>query len=91
MPVTIYTRKYYVYVQIDPRTWLPFLYGKGSGNRLHDHMKETLENTINKRKFYKIRKLKKLGLEPIIMKHKEGMTSNDALVLENLMIFPGKY
>ena len=87
MPDTIYTHhKYYVYVYIDPRTWLPFYYGKGCGDRLHDHLRETLETTINKRKFYRIRKLKRLSLEPILFKHKEGMNEDDAKALEIQMI-----
>ena len=86
MPNSIYTPKYYVYVYIDPRTWLPFLYGKGCDDRLYTHLTETLENTINKRKFYRIRKLKRLGLEPIIFKHKEKMTEDDAYAFEDLMI-----
>lgn len=57
---------YYIYVYIDPRNNLPFYVGKGSGDRKFHHLNETLETTDNREKFYKIQKLKSIGLFPII-------------------------
>ena len=57
---------YYIYVYIDPRNNLPFYVGKGSGDRKFHHLNETLETTDNREKFYKIQKLKSIGLLPII-------------------------
>ena len=88
MPARIYSTEkvYYTYIYLDPRDWVPFLYGKGKDDRLHDHLKETINNTCNKRKFYRIAKLKRLGLQPIIMKHKKGLPEKTAYDLERDII-----
>jgi hypothetical protein len=59
---------YYIYHYIDPRTDLPFYVGKGTGNRLFDHLTETEETTENRHKFYKIQYLRNIGLDPIVKK-----------------------
>ena len=60
------TSMYYIYEYVDPRNNLPFYIGKGSGQRKFGHLKETLESTDNKKKYFKIQKIKSLGMEPII-------------------------
>lgn len=47
---------YYVYSLIDPRNNKPFYVGNGKkeNDRHEDHFNETLENTTNRAKFYKI-------------------------------------
>jgi len=68
---------YYIYHYIDPRTNLPFYVGKGTGERLYDHLYETEDNNENRHKFYKIQFLKNNGLEPIIVKVIENITDKD--------------
>lgn len=54
---------YYVYLLLDPRkNNQPFYVGKGTGDRYNDHLFETAETTINKRKYNTIQKIKNLGL-----------------------------
>lgn len=57
---------YYVYQYLDPETNKPFYIGKGKDNRMFHHLSETLENTDNRKKFFKIQSLRNKGLEPII-------------------------
>ena len=52
----------YVYIYSDPDTHKPFYVGKGKGNRVFDHLKDTKESE-------KVKYLKRLsddGKEPII-------------------------
>lgn len=74
---------YYVYHYIDPRTMLPFYVGKGQGDRLMDHLKETEDTTDNRHKFYKIQYLITNGMDPIIVKIHDNITDeNEAYLLE---------
>jgi hypothetical protein len=57
---------YYIYEYVDPRNNLPFYIGKGSRGRKFNHLKETLESTDNRKKYFKIQKIKSLGMHPII-------------------------
>lgn len=59
------TAMFYIYALIDKRTNLPFYIGKGKiDNQRHlDHFKETIVNTDNRHKFYKIQYLKEQGYE----------------------------
>lgn len=54
---------YYVYALIDVRNNLPFYIGKGlKGNQRHlDHFKETIDNTSNRHKVFKINHLQTCG------------------------------
>jgi len=56
---------YYVYALMDIRRNLPFYIGKGliSNMRHEDHFKETINNTINKHKFYKIDFLRRNNID----------------------------
>lgn len=56
---------FYIYALLDNRTNLPFYIGKGKiENQRHlDHFKETIDNTDNRHKFYKIQYLKEQGYE----------------------------
>ena len=77
---------FYVYQYINPITSLPFYIGKGSGDRKYSHLNETLETTENKRKYYKIQSLKKLGIDPIIEEIKSFENEEDAYRFETLLI-----
>ena len=77
---------YYVYILIDPRTNKPFYVGKGKGNRAKFHLKETIETTINIRKYNKIQSILKNGLEPKIVYHAIELTEVDAYNAEANLI-----
>ena len=77
---------FYVYLYIDPRTNLPFYVGKGTGDRKFYHLEETIESTINKRKFYRIQSLRKIGLEPIIREVKTFFCEEEAYQFEEMLI-----
>lgn len=82
------TNIYYVYQYIDPNSNLPFYIGKGKegSNRHLHHLKETIEKTDNKRKVYKLQKLKSLGSEPVIQIIKSKLTEDAAYQLESSLI-----
>jgi hypothetical protein len=67
---------------IDPRTNKLFYVGKGKGNRAKSHLKETIETTINIRKYNKIQSILKNGLEPKIVYHAIELTEVDAYNVE---------
>ena len=66
--------KYYVYALIDPRTNTPFYIGKGSKNRMFDHLKDNR----GVRKQEVISQIRKDGLEPVPTKLVENLTEDDA-------------
>tara|TARA_R110000868_G_scaffold147197_5_gene368452 strand:+ start:79 stop:741 length:663 start_codon:yes stop_codon:yes gene_type:complete len=71
---------------IDPRTNEPFYVGKGKRNRAKSHLKETIETTINIRKYNKIQSILKNGLEPKIVYHAIELTEVDAYNVEAELI-----
>lgn len=77
---------FYVYQYIDPRTMLPFYIGKGTADRKYAHLKETLQTTINKRKYYRIRAIRRAGLEPIIEEIKSFIIESESYDYEELLI-----
>lgn len=79
--------QFYVYQLIDPRTNLPFYIGKGKGTRCYDHLKETYQNTENKRKYAFIKGLRNKGLEPIVEKILDNLDEGTAYYLEEVYIW----
>lgn len=77
---------YYVYMLRDPNTNQPFYIGKGKGNRAQSHLSETLETTINRRKYNKIQALKRNGLTPEIVYFAMNLSEQDAYELEATLI-----
>lgn len=78
---------YYVYVYCDPRkNNLPFYVGKGTGGRINDHLNETLEQTSNKRKHYKIESIRRDNLSPYVFKYADVLTEDQAYDLEDFLI-----
>jgi hypothetical protein len=77
----------YVYTLMDPRNNLPFYVGKGSGERCNAHVVEAKYYVKRKSpKLNKIRKLMRLGMEPIVIKLEENVSDKQALDLECLLI-----
>ena len=77
----------YVYTLVDPRNNLPFYVGKGSGERCNAHVVEAKYYVQRKSlKLNKIRKLMRLGMEPIVVKVEENVSDKQALDLECLLI-----
>lgn len=93
--------RFYVYVYLDPRKpgdfnydeyhfdYEPIYIGKGSNNKQHlRHLREAKNNRIvkNSIKFYKIKHILQLGLEPIIFKLHENITEEQSFELEKKLI-----
>jgi hypothetical protein len=86
---------YYVYVYLDPRKpgkfvydefefdFEPFYIGKGTRSRLLRHLKN--EN-INPIKVNKIKKIRSVGLEPIVKKIIENISNDESLKIEKRLI-----
>lgn len=86
---------FYVYIYLDPRKpgnynyldynfkFEPFYVGKGTKNRMYDHLHEDEITTHNIFKLRKIKKIIKDGFIPIILKIKENITEEEAFILEN--------
>lgn len=78
---------YYVYFLLDPSNfYLPFYVGKGKGERWKVHLNETVEDTINKRKYLKIQKLRRLRFEPKVYFYACDLTESEAYKIEEEQI-----
>lgn len=65
---TQYMNSYYVYILIDPRNDLPFYVGKGTRNRMYQHVVIVKRNKItnrNKHLTYKIQKILHSGFDDV--------------------------
>lgn len=77
--------EFYVYVLIDPRDDQPFYVGKGKGNRLYHHLKESqLKKKSHKNN--KIIQIHASGYGVTIKKVKENLTEKEAIDLERQLI-----
>jgi hypothetical protein len=81
---------YYVYRLIDPRNGATFYVGKGKGDRVFAHLNEAIKLDGDQdevtEKLKTIRQIKKLGLEPIHIIHRHGMTEEEAFLAEAILI-----
>ena len=81
--------KCYVYRLVDPRNGRTFYVGKGTGNRVFDHVKCGLssdENGIVPLKLKTIREIHKSGLEVIQIIQRWGLTEKEAFEIESTLI-----
>jgi len=84
--------KSYVYLLIDPSTDEPFYVGKGTGNRVFDHVKCALEEVEERNyKYEEIRRIKADGndIKHLIVRH--GLTEKVALEIESSLIDTFKF
>lgn len=89
---------FYNYVYLDPRKpgdynygdihfdFEPFYIGKGCSNRMFQHLYEKEETTYNPHKVRIINKIKKAGLEPVILKIYEKIDERTSLENEIILI-----
>lgn len=76
---------FYTYIYYDPNTNIPFFVGKGQNKRAWDHLRESIEQTDNPHKVYKIQKLLREDTPPLIYTLK-GLTEDEAYELEAFLI-----
>jgi len=74
---------YYVYVYIDPRNYEEFYYGKGKGTRKNAHLHDNSDTAKVKR----ISEIKSEGLKPIIRVIAQGLTLNEAFLIEKTLLW----
>lgn len=90
-------RRFYVYVYLDPRKkgnytydnyhfdYEPFYVGEGKKERLKSHLFESNNKDVHSYKVHKIRKIWKIGLNPIIVKLHSDLTKKEGLVIESYL------
>jgi len=84
--------KYYVYRLIDPRNGETFYVGKGTGNRVFQHVERALvEADQYSLKYERIRDIDRAGLEVLHIIHRHGMDEDTAIQVEAALIdvYPG--
>lgn len=83
--------KFYVYRLIDPRNGETFYVGKGKGNRVFEHVAESLKSIDPSDKLNRIRMIKAAGLQVGHVIHRHGMDDNTAYEVEAALIdaYPG--
>lgn len=78
--------KHYVYGLIDPRNGQVFYIGRGQGNRVFQHIKDSDNDDIKNNKINTIRDIKNAGLEVIHIIYRHGMDEKTAEAVEATLI-----
>ena len=83
--------KFYVYLLIDPKTDEPFYVGKGTGNRVFNHIQCALETETKNDKYDEIRKIYAEGnqVKHLIVRH--GLNEKTAFEIESALIDTFKF
>ena len=77
----------YVYRLIDPRDGSTFYVGRGQANRVFDHVNDALESDDHGNlRLETIRKILGLGLKPMHVIHRHGMSPDEAKLAEAVLI-----
>jgi len=80
-------RKYYVYHLIDPRDNFIFYVGKGSGNRIKQHISDAKAGKVqNAEKHRRIEDIHKAGLNVVELIVADNLTEDHAFIIERGMI-----
>lgn len=77
---------YYVYFLRDPETRQIFYVGKGTGNRVFEHLFEALMNPKSTDKLDRIRAIRLKGQEVECIIHRHGLTEKEAFEVESALI-----
>ena len=85
-PAVIEKLGYYVYLLKDPQTHKVFYVGKGTGNRIFQHLKEAMISSNSYEKLDTIRAIMQKGLPVICLIHRHGLTEKEAFEVEASLI-----
>lgn len=85
-PSVIEALQYYVYCLVDPRDNRIFYVGKGKGNRVFQHAKDSLNENDNTLKLDIIRSILREGKQVNLYILRHNLTEETALILESTLI-----
>ena len=78
----------YVYMYADPSQGLPFYVGMGVGSRYTHHLRrgKLPKSSRDTRTVYKVRKLIKAGIEPLVIIVRDNLSREQAITLEIALV-----